>query len=308
MIEQEKEIIPYHRPFSLSEWDREIIKLKIEGILKTRQYTNGIYVREMERTIKEMYEVEHCIATACCTDALQLCLSLVRKEVQVPAFNWWSDLHVLNFLKKKITWNDINLKEWLPYEVFHPETSLYLHTFGNVGISEFDDVIYDASHCFGSKFTEIGLATCISFAPTKLITAGEGGVILTNDAKFAKKLLDLRDKCSRLMEMNAILFLQLFPYLNEIKHWKNCVYKYYKTHLPGQFQEKAYDHNYNTIGFINTEKLKIPEHVETRQYYEPLERGLPNTDYVYENIICLPSWFGVDYIKIVNDIKEVNEL
>lgn len=308
MTEQKEDYLPYHKPISLSEHDKETIWIRYEGCLDTGQLTNGVWVKELERQIKEHYNVEHVIATSSCTQALLLCLTQTPQDIQVPAFNWYSDFYVLDFLKKKVRWIDIDKDTWLPIEKY-PIHSLYLHTFGNTGKSYDPNCIYDGSHCLFSKFEDIGLATCISLAPTKLITGGEGGLILTNDDKFAKTLTELRDKCSRMTEINAILALQTLKYKEEIIYWKRKVKSYYFSTLPGKFQMMEFDSNWNTIGFLNTNKLKMPDHIDFRQYYKPVieSRDLPNTKYVYDNIICLPSYFGCDYKKIVEDIWRVNE-
>lgn len=301
----EYEQIPYHKPIELSRRDKEIIRIRHEGVLDSRQLTNGVWVRELERRIQEYYKCEYVIATSSCTQALLLCLSQTPRDIQTTAFNWWSDFYVLDMLKKKVRWIDIDKETWLPIEKY-PIHSLYLHTFGNTGKSYDPNCIYDGSHCLFSKFEDIGLATCISLAPTKLITGGEGGLILTNDDKFAKTLTELRDKCSRMTEINAILALQTLEYKDKILEWKKKVRTYYIQHLGGGFQMKAFDSNWNTIGFINS--LAIPGHIDSRQYYQPLleSRDLPNTKWVYERITCLPSYYGVDYKKIVEDIWSVN--
>lgn len=304
MVEQ-KERIPYHIPLKLSDWDKQVIQTRLNEILETGQLTNGIYVRELERKIKEYYNCEHVMATSSCTSALMICLAQTPQDIQVPAFNWYSDFYVLDMLKKKVRWIDIDKDTWLPIEKY-PISSLYLHTFGNTGKSFNPNTVYDASHCLFSKFEDIGLATCISLAPTKLITGGEGGLILTNDDKFAKSTIELRDKCCRMPEMNAILALQTLKYKDKILEWKKKVRTYYIRHLGGGFQVKGFDSNWNTIGFINS--LAIPGHIDSRQYYQPIfeSRDLPNTKWVYERITCLPSYFGVDYKKIVDDIWSVN--
>ena len=52
-------------------------------------------------------------------------------------------------------------------------------------------IIEDASHCVGSKLRSKYVGACIysdisvfSFHPVKIITTGEGGIILTNKKKF----------------------------------------------------------------------------------------------------------------------------
>jgi dTDP-4-amino-4,6-dideoxygalactose transaminase len=59
-------------------------------------------------------------------------------------------------------------------------------------------VIEDAACAMGSKIGEkmagaFGAAACFSFHPRKLITTGEGGMIVTQDGGIAKRLRVLRD-------------------------------------------------------------------------------------------------------------------
>jgi len=308
MIEQDP--IPYHRPIQLSDYDKFIMTTRIEGCLDSGQLTNGIWVRELERKVKEMYDIEHVIATSSCTQALLTCLYRLQTPIQIPAFNWWSDIYVLMFLNKGTCFNDIDRETWLPIET-KPIDSLYLHTFGNIGHSFNPNAIYDASHCFGAKIEEFGLATCISLAPTKLITGGDGGLILTNEDKFARYLTEMRDKCCRMPETNAIIALQTLQYLDKVLEWKLKVRTYYEKKIPGEFQKITNNSNHNTIGFINSNDLKIPDTFDWRRYYEPLTKdlnNLPNTKLIYENIVCLPSYYDCPYEEITEQILEVNGL
>lgn len=298
-------MIPFHRPFALS-WDEHgLIHDRISNCLESGQLTNGENVRLLEGKIKEMYNVEYCIATSSATMGLMLCLEYCKDDiVKLPAFNWWSDKYALDFIKKTHMYVDIDKETWLPKSA----CNLYLNTFGNVGECEYEDTIYDSTHCLGAKITDIGLAHVFSLAPTKLVTSCEGGLIITNNSEFAEWARERRDKMCRMSEVHAIIGLQYLAHLPEILEWKRDVYHYYNAHLPGQFQVIPNNSTYNTIAFINTEGLQIPEHITTRQYYEPLKKGLVNTDFVYSKIICLPSFYNVDYKGIVGAIKEVNGL
>jgi len=299
--------IPYHRPYPLNHQDKSKIHARLNEVLFSGQLTNGRYVEKLEGKIKEMYDVKYVLATSSCTMGLMICLEFIPKEyyIQVPRFNWWSDLYLLQFLKKEIYWNDIDKDSWLPIEAYGGY-SLYLNTFGNIGESKRGEkAIYDSSHCLGVKLREIGLATVFSLAPTKLITSCEGGLIITNNEELYEFAKERRDRMSRMSEINAIIGLQTLEHLDEILKWKKTGYHYYNAHLEGDFQKIPLRSNYNTIAFLNTEGYVIPEHIETKQYYHPLaDIGIQNNvDYVYENIIALPSGFGVDYEKIVEDIK-----
>jgi len=305
------EKIPYHRPYPLSDIDIEFIQNNIKSILKSGQLKDFRWVPMLERDIKELYDVKYILSTSSCTQGLLICLEYIESiyPIQVSMFNWWSDLYILNILKKKIIWNDIDLQTWLPIEREN-RYSLYLNTFGNIGRSNSDKVIYDSSHCLGAKIDHIGLAHIFSLAPTKLVTSGEGGIIITNNKSLYDFAKEYRDKCSRMDEIRALIGHVYFSYLEEILKWKKKVYIYYKKYIPGQFQTIPYNSTYNTIGFLNINNLQIPSHIEFRQYYEPIwdSEIKNNTNYIYKKIICLPSFYGVDYKKIVLDILEANNL
>lgn len=300
-------MIPYHKPLELSIPDKNNIYMKESDCYQTGIFTNGKYVQELEEKIRTYYHVDYCIATSSCSMGLMLCINYGKPfSVQLPSFNWYSDKYILDIMNIEQWYNDIDKKTWLVEEEFRNDVSIYVHTFGNIGVSEQDYPIYDASHCMGSKLEDIGLASVISMAPTKLITSREGGLILTNNKDLYECVKEWRDKICRMNEYEAIYGLACFYYLKEMLNWKKKVFEYYKANIDGQFQEIPYDSNYNTIGFLNINNLKMPEGVEFRQYYEPLYKGLKNTDYVYENIICLPSWYGVDYkliVDMINDAK-----
>ncbi len=59
-------------------------------------------------------------------------------------------------------------------------------------------LVFDAAHAFGSRSHGMqvggfGTAEVFSFSPTKLVVAGEGGLIATRDARLAKKLRAARN-------------------------------------------------------------------------------------------------------------------
>ena len=60
-------------------------------------------------------------------------------------------------------------------------------------------LIEDAAEAFMSKFEKKFLGTygaigCFSFAPNKIITTGQGGIVITNNSKIYKSLLRLKDQ------------------------------------------------------------------------------------------------------------------
>ncbi len=61
-------------------------------------------------------------------------------------------------------------------------------------------IVEDASHAIGGKYLDVPVGSCqhadvtvFSFHPVKIITTGEGGMALTNDAELAVRLAELRN-------------------------------------------------------------------------------------------------------------------
>lgn len=306
-----KEVIPYHRPLTLSVMETEVLINKIKEVLKSGQITNGKYVKKLEKKIRKLYGVDHVIATSNCTMGIMICLEYLNTDyLQAPMFNWWSVLYSLEFLKYyNVAWIDVDINTWLPIESYSSNT-LYLNTFGSIGKSLQKDTIYDSSHCLGAEIKEIGLAHIFSLAPTKLITSCEGGIIITNNRALYKWAIERRDKMCRMSEIHALIGLESLKHLDEVLKWKEQVYHNYKSYIPGQFQNISYNSTYNTIGFLNTENLQIPDFIETRQYYEPISNHIigENTKKIYEQIICLPSYKNCPYNKIIEAIIDFNNL
>jgi len=303
------EKIPFHKPIELSDIDIEFIQDNIKNILKSGRFKDFFWGPNLEKNIKDLYNVEYVIPTSSCTMGLYISLLYLNPSfIQVPMFNWWSVLYILKALKYDIVWNDVDMNTWLPIETYKGN-SLYLNTFGSMGKSRKKDAIYDSSHCLGAKIEHMGLTHVFSLAPTKLITSGEGGIIITNNKAFYEYVIEQRDKICRMDEIRALIGCVYFQYLDIILNWKKMVYKYYKKHIPGQFQEIPNNSTYNTIGFLNITDLKIPRHIEIRQYYDPIgDNGIRNNSKkIHRNIICLPSWYHCPYKEIVDSIKEEND-
>lgn len=306
--------IPFHRPMLLQPEEQNKIVDQMGKTMSSGILTNNNQVRLLEERIKDIHKVDYAIATSSCSQGLVITLqALNQTEHNVPyycstqAFTWYSTHYAIRTAGKFPVMCDINTDTWnIEEESDYLNFAVPVHTFGNVSRIASKFKVYDGAHCLGAKTDDIGNATVISLAPTKLITSIEGGIILTNDKKLAKHAEDIRDKVSRMSEINAIFGNTYLDHLYEVLKWKREVYLYYKKHLDGIFQKTDQSSNHNTIGMLTG--LKIPEHIETRKYYKPIDHSdsLPNTEAIYESIVCLPSWYECPYKQIVKDICEFN--
>ncbi|MGH2651897.1 MAG: DegT/DnrJ/EryC1/StrS family aminotransferase, partial [Actinomycetota bacterium] len=181
----------------------------IRAIVESRILTNGPFVRELERRAEEYLGVAHCVAVASCTSGLMLVLraSAVQGEVVVPSFTFMATAHA-------VVWNGLGVRfaDIDPVTLTLAPASVRLalgtevgaiiatHTYGTpCDVSGLNQVareggarlFFDAAHAFGSRVQgqpvgRFGHGEVFSLSPTKVMVAGEGGLITTSDESFAE--------------------------------------------------------------------------------------------------------------------------
>ena len=183
----------------------------IEAILASRQLTNGGRVRELEEAAAAFLGVPHCVAVASCTSGLMLTLRALglKGEVILPSFTLHATAHsiVWNGLKPVFADCDpetfcVNPEAVCAQLTRHTAAILAVHIYGHpvdigaleaIGREHGIPLILDAAHAFGSEFHgkrigSFGTAEIFSFSPTKLLVAGEGGLVATRDRALARLL------------------------------------------------------------------------------------------------------------------------
>lgn len=188
----------------------------VEKILVSGRLTNGAFVREFEAAAAAYLGVPHCVAVSSCSVGLALTLRALglHGEVILPSFTFHATAHCALWNSLEPVFADCDPSTFciLPGAVraqISAKTAaiLAVHVFGHPApVSELDEiaaqynlrVIYDAAHAFGSKIHEThvgssGAAEVFSFSPTKLVVAGEGGLITTRDGVLAERLRAARN-------------------------------------------------------------------------------------------------------------------
>jgi dTDP-4-amino-4,6-dideoxygalactose transaminase len=160
------------------------------------------------------------VAVSNCTAALHLCLLALDIKagdaVAVTAYSWISTANVIELCGAKPLFVDIepdtfamNPAQLEPVLAREPSIKAILpvHPFGQVAdmeainhmaLSRKIPVIEDAACALGSTYRgqqagSLSRAGCFSFHPRKALTTGEGGMITTGDAEFARRLRALRN-------------------------------------------------------------------------------------------------------------------
>lgn len=181
------------------------------NILRTGQLTNGARVRRFEDAAAEYLSVPYCVAVSSCTSGLLLVLRALglRGEVILPSFTFYATAHSVVWSGLKPVFADCDLETFcLDAESARTRSSketsaiIAVHLFGSPApVAELErlaadwnvPLIFDAAHAFGSRAHQrpignFGTAEVFSFTPTKLVVAGEGGLIATHNAELARTL------------------------------------------------------------------------------------------------------------------------
>jgi dTDP-4-amino-4,6-dideoxygalactose transaminase len=243
--------VPLTRPFT-GRREQELVA----QIIDSGWLTQGPRVTEFEKLVAGFVGARHAVAVANCTTALHLALLLYGigpgDEVIVPSYTWIATPNVVRMVGATPVFADIEMETFNVSAAtistrITPRTRAMMpvHQFGLAcdmdPIRELAEqhnlvVIEDAACALGSGYKGkpvggLGSMACFSFHPRKLISTGEGGMLVTDDgalAEHARKLLNHGASVSDLHKHRAgtveALLAETFPELG---------YNYRMTNLQG---------------------------------------------------------------------------
>ena len=313
------ERIPFVRP-SLPPY--ESLSPQIAEIFRTGMLTKGKYLRELERRLSEHIGVKHVICVSSCTLGLMLTYQGLglKGEVIVPSFTFMATVHPLVWNGATPIFVDVDPNTWNidPERVEEAITErttaiVAVHNFGNpADVEELEGIalrhglklVFDAAHGFGSLYKgkpvgSFGDVEVFSVTPTKLLVAGEGGVVATDDDILAEHIRTGREYGNdghygsnfpglnaRMPEFNAILGLKSLEMLEENALCRNRIATTIKKRL-GRLPGITFQHvrpgnrssykdfciliDSETFG-IDRDELAIAlkaENIDTRKYHYP---------------------------------------
>jgi perosamine synthetase len=178
----------------------------------------GRYVEEFEKGFAGWLGAKHGVATSSGTSALHLALASLRigpgSEVVIPAFSMAAIPFAVSYTGAKIvladseplTWN-IDPKKIEEKITERTRAIVAMHTYGHpadmdpiIEVARRHElhIIEDCAEAHGAEYKgakvgTIGDIGCFSFFANKIITTGEGGMIVTGDPKLAEMAKTLRD-------------------------------------------------------------------------------------------------------------------
>lgn len=310
--------LPFARPMTPS---LEVVTKRLSNSYEDAVLTNGRLVRELEEEAAAWLGVRHVVAVASCTSGLILTLQALApgRPVVLPSFTFSASAHAVAWNAGATVFADCELAtaQVDPADVARllPGTGAILatHVFGapcqaerleamarRAGIP----IVFDAAHGFGATHQGravggFGDAEVFSMSPTKLVIAGEGGLVATNRDDVAEHIRLGRDYGNpgdyntrfvglnaRLSEFHAAVALESLAILPEHLFRRRELADLYRAALAGieglatQFVSDGDESTYKDF------TVRIDEHhfgisrdavveglsrdgVETRQYFSP---------------------------------------
>ncbi len=195
--------------------DEEIGLLR--EVLDSGWLTQGAKVAAFERAFAARHGVAHAVAVTSCTTGLHLALVALGigpgDEVIVPSYTWIASANAVLHCGATPVLCDVDLATGNidPADALARVTSrtravMAVHMFGlcaevaalRAGLPAGVEIIEDAACAAGAAGPDrpaggLGRMGVFSFHPRKIITTGEGGMITTDSAALAERLVCLRN-------------------------------------------------------------------------------------------------------------------
>ncbi len=288
---------------------------QVSEIIKSGWLTHGKYTSLFEVEFCKFTGATYAITVSSCTAGLHLsCLaSGFQKgdEVLIPAQTHTATAHAVEYTGAKAKLIDIDFESGnLKLEEIKKNVTkktkgiIVVHMAGYP--CEIDKIkkfcskkgiilLEDCAHALGTyknnnHVGNFGKTGCFSFYPTKQITTGEGGMVITNDYKFYKK----------------IKLLKAFGIDKDIKERK----------MPGDYDVKFLGYNYrmtdfqSALGYMQLLKYKQNlkrRHLIAKRYFKQLSNviGLKTMPYSNECSFFVFQIFSKKRDKILKMFKKL---
>ena len=210
--------IPINIPFVGKEEISVVTSILKNGALTSASNQGGKFVQEFEKSAASFVKSKYAIAVNSGTAALQASLYALNikhgDEVLVPSFTFVATANAVvstgakpifvDILKENYTIDPDDLEKKISKKT---KAIIPVHLYGNTAhierLSEISKklnipIIEDSAQSLGTTYKKKHTGTffemgCYSMYPAKVMTAGEGGFIVTNSKKLRDKLLMIRN-------------------------------------------------------------------------------------------------------------------
>ena len=206
--EQQHHFIPHSRPTLGPE------ELKaVSGVISSGYIAEGAIVQKFEQSFADYLNIRHAVATNSGTSALHLALLALDvgagDEVIIPSYVCCALLNAVNYTGATPVLADIcpdtcnidaaDIKKRLSHRT---RAIIVPHLFGMAAdlgslLALGVPLIEDCAQAVGSEYAQcpvgtFGVAAIYSFYATKVITTGEGGMVVSSSRDIADRIRDLK--------------------------------------------------------------------------------------------------------------------
>tara|TARA_B100001121_G_scaffold207757_1_gene181755 strand:+ start:10646 stop:11764 length:1119 start_codon:yes stop_codon:yes gene_type:complete len=299
----------------------------INDIIKSGWLTHGKYTTLFEEKFRKFTNSKYSLTVSSCTAGLHLsCLAAgfsKGDEVIVPAMTHTATSHAIEYTGAKAIFCDVDSKTGnLTIENLKKKISkktkgiIIVHMNGKPcdldGIKNFCNkkkikIIEDCAHALGTRYKKkhvgnFGLSGSFSFYPTKQITTGEGGMIITNNKTFFNNIKKLKafgiDKEIGERKKPGEYDVKLLGYNYRMTDFQSCLglsqLKYYKKFLSKRQKiAKRYHQNFN--GNQQIQQLDFSK--ENSYFIYPIL--IKNRDKLVKFLKRVNIGFSIHYPKII---------
>ena len=343
-------MVPHSRPTI----DREDIKAVTE-VLASGHISQGEKVKEFETRLAKFVGTKYGIAVSSGTSAIHLALTSLnvgpKDEVIIPSYvcasPYMATLHAGAIPKiVDIRPSDFNIyATTLKKGVTHKTKAIIVpHMFGTP--AELDElldlgfpIIEDCAQSLGAEYKKrkvgsFGRLSVFSFYATKMITTGEGGMVLTNDHKIYNKIMEVREYDKKplntirynykMSDIQAALGLSQLKKLSyfikrrrEIATIYNKQLSEYNVTLPRTAPHKRsvfyrYVVMVNRLDHIQKMAKKSGIMCE-KPIWKPLHKSLPstkcpNSDHAYNHALSIPLYPSLTEEEVEYVVKKLREV
>jgi dTDP-4-amino-4,6-dideoxygalactose transaminase len=323
----------------------------VSGVILSGYVAEGALVQEFEQSFANSLNIGHAVATNSGTSALHLSLLALEvgpgDEVIIPSYVCCALLNAVNYTGATPVLADIrpdtyNLDAADVIKRINDRTRAIIvpHLFGLA--ADLDSlltlnvpVIEDCAQAVGSEYAQrpvgtFGIAAIYSFYATKVLTTGEGGMVVSNSKDFADRIRDLKTYDQKddykirfnykMTDIQAALGLAQLERLDTIiRRRRSIAEKYtraFKTldlNLPPQNPGHIF---FRYVIGLNTDSLSFIQALANkgvgcgRPVYLPLHRqlkrkGCPVSEEAWKNSLSIPIYPSLSDAEVTRVIDAV---
>lgn len=332
--------------------------ISVTTTLKSNDIAQGRCVSDLENIMSDFVGRRGAVAVNSGTSALHLALLALNvkegDEVIIPSFVCSALLNALYYVKAKPCFADIdpdtfNLAPRDLKKRITKKTKLIMvpHNFGlpadmNEIIKNSIPVLEDCAqslgaHFQGKKVGNFGIASVLSFYATKVITTGEGGMVLSNSQELLKKVRDLRDYDEKkeyrvrynykMTDIQASLGISQFKKLPSFIEKRRMIAKKYSQemkplrgimvpqepqgtqHIYYRYIVKTEKSLTNVLSKLRKEGIEVKKPVfKPLHYYFPVRTHLKHTENIWRTAFSIPIYPSLNNGQIEMVIQKMKEV